>query len=84
MSAVNALREEGHADTIVFHLDTGLNFLALSLPFSTILILGICSVGPSLAVPQLIWLMALSFFLLLAGVLFFGKIKSPQPQPSLN
>lgn len=73
MSAVNSLPIGGDEKSgPVFNLDLGLNFLALSLPFSTILILGICSAGTQFVTPSKIWI----FGLMLLGFLFFQKLMS--------
>ncbi|MEL7124370.1 MAG: permease, partial [Bacteroidota bacterium] len=74
MSAVTSLQANNKEQSTVFQLDLGLNFLALSLPFSTLLILVICSTGSSFANTWVAWLAGLSMLgivivpLLLRGI----------------
>ena len=49
MAAVEAMRKEGEAP--VFELDLGLNVLAFSLPFSTVVILSVLTFGDTFASP---------------------------------
>ncbi|MEM1356739.1 MAG: permease [Bacteroidota bacterium] len=66
MSAVEGLREEGTPAT--FNIDLALNVLACSLPFSTVVILGILSCGNFFANPFAT--LALGILLLLAPTIY--------------
>lgn len=58
MAAVDAMEEARPASSRTFDTDTALAVLACSLPFSTLLIMGICSAGEIFAQPWLLLSMA--------------------------
>lgn len=55
MSAVENLRKEGAPS--IFNIDLALNILACSLPFSTVIILGVLSCGDYFAQPSIVFLL---------------------------
>jgi len=62
MSAVGGMEEiSGRTDNPTFDLDFAMNVLACSLPFSTVLILGICTAGEFFAAPLNLFTMTLIF-----------------------
>ncbi|MCP9234535.1 permease [Lewinella sp. JB7] len=65
MSAVESLREEGAP--AVFDLDLGLNVLAFSLPFSTVVILTVLSFGDWFSAPAVIGPVGLLMLIFPAG-----------------
>jgi hypothetical protein len=76
MSAVAHLEEAQAAHT--FDLDLAVNVLALSLPISTALVLGICAAGPAITHPG--WLIGLSLGCL--GLSRWMAAYVPASQPS--
>ncbi|MEM7657682.1 MAG: permease [Bacteroidota bacterium] len=58
MAAVDGLEEKRPASERTFDTDTGLAVLACSLPFSTMLIMSICSIGEAFTQPWLLLLVA--------------------------
>ncbi len=71
MSAVAALRKEG--EPAVFNIDLALNVLACSLPFSTVVILGVLSCGEYFAQPYSVLLLGSA---MLVGPVVYGIRKS--------
>ncbi len=79
MSAVEALRERG--DTAIFNLDLGLNVLAFSLPFSTLIILTVLSCGnwfasPGVIVPAALLILIIPATYVLRPVLQSREVKN--------
>ncbi|MFT5018344.1 MAG: hypothetical protein ACJA0J_002393 [Bdellovibrionota bacterium] len=62
MSAVDALQKEG--EDPVFNINLALNVLACSLPFSTVIILGILSCGKVFASPSMVFLLGATLLLI--------------------
>lgn len=69
MSAINALEDKNTPkdNKTTFNLDLSLAVLACSLPFSSILILTVCSVGSFFTVPSNLVLVGSGFFILAAA-----------------
>ncbi|WP_020566804.1 AEC family transporter [Neolewinella persica] len=66
MSAIESLREEDEKK--VFNIDLALNTLAYSLPFSTVIILGVLSFGETFASPW--WVLSLGLVFLTIPALY--------------
>ncbi len=64
ISAVSVLERQRGAAKSTFNLEMALNILALSLPFSTVVILTVCSVQQFFVVPQYLFAVALGLILL--------------------
>ncbi|MFK7932330.1 MAG: permease [Saprospiraceae bacterium] len=75
MTAVQSLEGEGQQEP-TFSTDLGLNLLAFSLPFSTVVILSICTIGASVAAPLPLLGLAAIFLLIGLSPTLFKRIKN--------
>lgn len=83
MSAINDSEKEQKQRT--FELQTGLNILAVSLPFSSLLILGICTAGNRFADPSILLLAALALFISALALKFIpGKVNQWSDNVEIN
>ena len=75
LSAVNSLEDRDQVDrgNRTFDLDLGLNVLAFSLPFSTIVILSVFSAGPVATQPPILFGLAVALILIATLPRWMGK-----------
>lgn len=78
MSAVHQLESQKESNTHTFDLGLGINILAVSLPFSTLLILGIFSAGETFANPSPVFILGAILFLLPLIPRIFSWIKDQE------
>lgn len=86
LSAVNSLESRDQVDLgqRTFDLDLGLNVLAFSLPFSTIIILSLFSAGPVVAQPTILFGLAVALILIATLPLWTGKRKPITEVPTTS
>ena len=76
MSVVDSLEKKNQQDSTTFDLDLALNILAVSLPFSTMVILTICSFPNYFSNPNFLFGIAIVFLVIGITGLFSGSRKT--------